>query len=355
MFGPGGRRGDGPGRRPSPRSTRGSTRSPSRSSGRRGSPASTWSPARGPPPIQRPRAARGAGRGPDLPPVVPGRGPRPVRPGPHRLPAEPPPLLLGRPGRQRLPRRPAPGPEDYGRPGARARSRSRSAWSRPGPNPGAALLGFVITMVQRPAGRPPALRGALLRELYGDGGLRDPDPATRPTIKEAIAQRKPIAQYKPKGASAKAIKALADELLAADRRRTGTTGTPSGGRLNGQARRAAARTPAATSARVMGARGASRRCRHAAAADRRRRPPGSQGVARSKDAARSPSAEDRAATPTSRARSSTRRPWPAWPSRSGTGASSSRSGSAGTRAGGPTCIICGERRWRAAQLAGLPT
>ena len=31
---------------------------------------------------------------------------------------------------------------------------------------------------------------------------------------EAIAQRKPIAQYKPKGAAAKAIKALADELLA---------------------------------------------------------------------------------------------------------------------------------------------
>ena len=32
--------------------------------------------------------------------------------------------------------------------------------------------------------------------------------------KEAIAQRRPIARYKPKGASAKAIKALADELLA---------------------------------------------------------------------------------------------------------------------------------------------
>ena len=29
---------------------------------------------------------------------------------------------------------------------------------------------------------------------------------------EAIAQRKPVAQYKPKGAAAKAIKALADEL-----------------------------------------------------------------------------------------------------------------------------------------------
>ena len=38
---------------------------------------------------------------------------------------------------------------------------------------------------------------------------------------EAIAQRKPIAQYKPKGAAAKAIKALADELLAPAGRGTG--------------------------------------------------------------------------------------------------------------------------------------
>ena len=29
---------------------------------------------------------------------------------------------------------------------------------------------------------------------------------------EAIAQRKPVAQFKPKGAAAKSIKALADEL-----------------------------------------------------------------------------------------------------------------------------------------------
>ena len=60
-------------------------------------------------------------------------------------------------------------------------------------------------------------------------------------------------------------------------------------------------------------------------------------------------------TPTSRARSSTRRPSSGWPSRSRRGASSSRSASAGTRAGGCTCIVCGERRWRAARMAGLPT
>jgi cellulose biosynthesis protein BcsQ len=32
-------------------------------------------------------------------------------------------------------------------------------------------------------------------------------------FKEAIAQRKPIVHYKPRGASAKAIKALADEMF----------------------------------------------------------------------------------------------------------------------------------------------
>ena len=52
-----------------------------------------------------------------------------------------------------------------------------------------------------------------LRALYGDDvfATRVPHAAEFP---EAIAHRKPIAQYKPKGAAAKAIKALADELLA---------------------------------------------------------------------------------------------------------------------------------------------
>ena len=43
---------------------------------------------------------------------------------------------------------------------------------------------------------------------------------------EAIAFRKPIAQYKPKGAAAKAIKALADELLARVEARRGRIGLP---------------------------------------------------------------------------------------------------------------------------------
>ena len=53
----------------------------------------------------------------------------------------------------------------------------------------------------------------LLREQYGPSVFETRVPYAA-DFKEAIAQRKPIAQYKPKGASAKAIKALADELLA---------------------------------------------------------------------------------------------------------------------------------------------
>jgi cellulose biosynthesis protein BcsQ len=53
----------------------------------------------------------------------------------------------------------------------------------------------------------------LLREQYGPAVFETRVPYSA-DFKEAIAQRKPIAQYKPRGTSAKAIKALADELLA---------------------------------------------------------------------------------------------------------------------------------------------
>ena len=52
-----------------------------------------------------------------------------------------------------------------------------------------------------------------LRAQYGDDvfATRIPHAAEFP---EAIAFRKPVAQYKPKGAAAKAIQALADEIRA---------------------------------------------------------------------------------------------------------------------------------------------
>jgi len=54
---------------------------------------------------------------------------------------------------------------------------------------------------------------AELREIHGDGVFAARVPMAA-DIKEAIAHRRPIAMHKPRGASAKAIKAVADEMLA---------------------------------------------------------------------------------------------------------------------------------------------
>src|SRR5262249_21270052 len=79
-------------------------------------------------------------------------------------------------------------------------------------NPGLDLLGYLTPMSN---GRKSIhkMYEETLRAQYGADVFetRVPHAAEFP---EAIAFRKPIAQYKPKGAAAKAIKALADELLA---------------------------------------------------------------------------------------------------------------------------------------------
>jgi chromosome partitioning protein len=51
----------------------------------------------------------------------------------------------------------------------------------------------------------------MLRERYGAGVFATMIPEAVDFV-EAIAQRKPVAQFKPKGAAAKAIKALAEEV-----------------------------------------------------------------------------------------------------------------------------------------------
>ena len=58
-------------------------------------------------------------------------------------------------------------------------------------------------------------------------------------------------------------------------------------------------------------------------------------------------------TPSSRARSSTRRRWPSWSTRSARSGCSSRSWSARRADQGDYELVMGERRWRAAQEAGL--
>jgi chromosome partitioning protein len=57
------------------------------------------------------------------------------------------------------------------------------------------------------------LYDTLLREQYGAAVFATRVPYAA-DYKEAIAQRKPIAQYKPRGVAAKAIRDLADELTA---------------------------------------------------------------------------------------------------------------------------------------------
>jgi chromosome partitioning protein len=81
-----------------------------------------------------------------------------------------------------------------------------------GPNPGLSLLGFLITMFN-PRLAIHKLYDQLLREQYGAAVLETRVPYAA-DYKEAIARRMPIADYKPRGASARAIRALADELLA---------------------------------------------------------------------------------------------------------------------------------------------
>ncbi len=81
-----------------------------------------------------------------------------------------------------------------------------------GPNPSVVLLGLLLTMVQPRLGVHMAYE-RVLREVHGDGVFATRIPLAA-DIKEAIAQRRPVTHYKPRGASSKVFKALADELLA---------------------------------------------------------------------------------------------------------------------------------------------
>jgi chromosome partitioning protein len=101
-------------------------------------------------------------------------------------------------------------PEDYG---AQGIAEVRDAVDRvvSGPNPDLALLGYLITMVA-PRRSIHQLYEERLRSLYGPlvFSARVPEAAD---FVEAVARRLPIAQYKPRGSAAKAIKALAEELI----------------------------------------------------------------------------------------------------------------------------------------------
>jgi chromosome partitioning protein len=81
-----------------------------------------------------------------------------------------------------------------------------------GPNPTLVNLGMVLSMVQPRLGVHIAFE-RMLREIHGEGVFNARVPMAT-DIKEAIFHHKPVTHHKPRGASAKAIKALADEIAA---------------------------------------------------------------------------------------------------------------------------------------------
>jgi chromosome partitioning protein len=102
-------------------------------------------------------------------------------------------------------------PEDYGAQGI-VDVQESVAMVQAGPNPALSLLGFLLTMVS-PRKTIHQLYEERLRALYGDAVFVARVPEAVDYV-EAIARRLPIAAYKPKGAPAKAIRALADEVEA---------------------------------------------------------------------------------------------------------------------------------------------
>ena len=102
-------------------------------------------------------------------------------------------------------------PEDYGAQGLAAVRRS-IARVRSAVNPDLRLLGYLITMAQ-PRRAIHQLYEEQLRSDYGADVLATRIPATA-DFPEAVAHRKPVTHYKPRSAASKAVKSLADEVLA---------------------------------------------------------------------------------------------------------------------------------------------
>jgi chromosome partitioning protein len=102
-------------------------------------------------------------------------------------------------------------PEDFGAQGITDVQESISRVAA-GPHPALKLLGLLITMNN---GRLAVHKGfeRLLRAHYGPAVFETTIPISA-DFKESIVQRKPVALYKPRGAAAKALRALADEIAA---------------------------------------------------------------------------------------------------------------------------------------------
>lgn len=101
-------------------------------------------------------------------------------------------------------------PEDYGAQGLRDVQRSL-ALVQSGPNPDVVLLGYLLTMVGK--GEIQRTIAESLRAEYGDDIFGAPFPFAV-EFKEAVSFRRPMSHYKGKTAKAKAVAAIAAELLA---------------------------------------------------------------------------------------------------------------------------------------------
>lgn len=79
-------------------------------------------------------------------------------------------------------------------------------------NPRLRLAGYLVTMFNKSLGIHAAYNQQL-RTLYGDQVFETTVPLAK-DFKEAVAARQPVGYYKPRSAAAKAVKAVADELIA---------------------------------------------------------------------------------------------------------------------------------------------
>jgi chromosome partitioning protein len=101
--------------------------------------------------------------------------------------------------------------EDYGAQGVAAIQGSIDH-VRMSANPRLVTLGFLLTMFHKGLAVH-AGYASDLRAIYGDAVFEAVVPHAK-DFKEAVMLRKPVVAYKPRSAAAKAVEALADELLA---------------------------------------------------------------------------------------------------------------------------------------------
>jgi chromosome partitioning protein len=100
--------------------------------------------------------------------------------------------------------------EDFGSQGLAPVQRSINA-VRSAVNPGLSLAGYLLTIFNKRLGVHGAYE-AMLRGQYGDQVFANAIPDAK-DFKEAVALRKPVAQSKPRSKAARAVEAVAAELM----------------------------------------------------------------------------------------------------------------------------------------------